>query len=232
MDLDHAIAEVREFNKFERRPGETVAVYTYNKLTCLATLKCGSTFVTNTFHKNFNWRQIHFKEIDWNNSHVFSLMIDPIDRQAKAITEWLFQNRFPLSWYDGEKIKNFISQTPLLDVHSYSYIYLYYEEFANKIDWIPIDILDNHNQVKFVLEKLLNSHKIFVSQDKWATKEQSNISTSFKKSFEKQIKEYLLTDNGKLIMNYLKDDIDLYSRVRNNFNKDGQTWQDISWLNK
>lgn len=229
MDLDSVINQINEFNKFERRPGATAAVYSCDVLTCIATLKSGSTFLTNTFHNNLRWRKINFQEINWD-SHVFSLLINPIDRQAKAIAEWIYQNNLLNYWSHDVKFKKIVLENPLLDIHSYSPMYLWYTQFANKIDWIPSDNLPNYNAVKNILSKLLNSYKIYVLDDKWSSDGASNIASAKKKKLEKEIKQLIMSDQNNVVLNFLKDDIDLYNRVCKNFNAEGKSWKEITWL--
>ncbi|MEY4334217.1 MAG: hypothetical protein RLZZ196_2960 [Bacteroidota bacterium] len=231
MNLTPYFSKVEEFNKFERIPGATAAVYTCDVLTCIATLKCGSSFLTATFNQNARWRKIPFSEINWDSSHVFSLMSDPLTRRYKAIAEWLFQNQLAIEFYKNVELQNFVLSTPILDIHSYGYIYNYYEEFCNQIDWIPMESVKNHDGVKWAIVKLLEKYKITISQY-WANDQESNISFERKKKLEADIKEKFQALPNEKIMEYLLPDIDLYNRVSQQFNPNGDNWDDISWLRK
>ena len=231
MDITPYILEVQEFNKFERSPGATSAVYTCEVLTCIATLKCGSSFLTATFNQNCRWRQIPFSEINWDKSHVFTLMSDPLTRRYKAIAEWLFQKNLITEYYNNVELQNFVLSTSILDIHSYGYVYNYYEEFCNQIDWIPLESVKNHDGVKWAIAKLLEKYKIYIDRY-WATNQKSNISSKAKKKLEADIKEKFESSPNEKIIEYLLPDIDLYNRVTNRFNPNGNMWDDISWLRK
>jgi|APGre2960657373_1045057.scaffolds.fasta_scaffold00074_1 hypothetical protein len=231
MNLLPYFSEVEEFNKFERRPGSTAAVYTCEVLTCIATLKCGSSFLTATFNQNCRWRQIPFSEINWDNSHVFTLMTDPLTRRYKAIAEWLFQKKLVSEYYKNVELQNFVLSTPILDIHSYGYVYNYYEDFCNRIDWIPMEPVKNHDGIKWAISKLLEKYKIYISHY-WASDKESNISSKVKKKLEADIKEKFESSPNEKIMEYLSPDIDLYNRVSNRFNPNSDNWDDISWLRK
>jgi hypothetical protein len=231
MDINSIIAEVEEFNKFRRRPGATAAVYTCEVLTCIATLKCGSSFLTATFNQNCRWRQIPFSEINWDKSHVFTLMTDPLTRRYKAITEWLFQKKLVSEYYKNVELQNFVLSTPILDIHSYGYVYNYYENFCDLIDWIPMESVKNHDGVKWAIEKLLEKYKIYIDQY-WASNGASNISSVTKKKLEADIKEKFESSPDEKIMEHLLPDIDLYNRVVQKFNPSGNIWDEISWLRK
>jgi len=231
MNITPYILEVEEFNKFERRPGATAAVYTCDILTCIATLKCGSSFLTATFNQNCRWRQIPFSEINWDKSHVFSLMSDPMTRRYKAIVEWLYQKNLIDEFYKNVDLQNFVLSTPMLDIHSYGYVYNYYENFCDQIDWIPMEPVKNRNGVKEVISKLLEKHKIYISNF-WANNRQSNISSLRKKELEVVVKEKFNSSPNEKIMKYLLPDVDLYNRVVQKFNPSGNIWDEISWLRK
>jgi len=231
MDITPYILEVEEFNKFERSPGATAAVYTCEVLTCIATLKCGSVFLTSTFNQNCRWRQIPFSEINWDKSHVFSLMSDPLTRRYKAIAEWLFKKNLITEFYKNIELQNFVLSTPILDIHSYGYVYNYYEDFCNQIDWIPMEPVKNHNGVKWAIAKLLEKYKIYI-HNYLATDSESNISSELKKNLELDVKEKFNSSPNEKIMEYLLPDIELYNRVSDRFNPTGNNWDDISWLRK
>lgn len=231
MDITPYILEVEEFNKFERRPGATAAVYTCDVLTCIATLKCGSSFLTATFNQNCRWRQIPFSEINWDKSHVFSLMSNPLTRRYKAIAEWLYQKNLVNEFYKNIELQNFVMSTPILDIHSYGYVYNYYENFCDLIDWIPVESVKNHDGVKWAISKLLEKYKIYISHY-WADDKESNISTVSKKKLEATIKENFISSPNKRIMEYLLPDIELHDRVFQRFNPSGDNWDNISWLRK
>ena len=230
MDISNYIKQVDEFNKFERCLGGTAAVYTCDILTCISTLKCGSTFTNTTFGKNCRWRKIPFSDINWDRSHVFSLMSEPFSRRYKAMTEWLSQNGLLYEIHNNVELQNFVLSKAILDIHSYGYVYSYYKEYCDKIDWIPIDVLNDHIQVRAMLSMLLKKHQIYWMEDKWPNSKNSNFSSIKEKEVAAFLKEKFENNPSKEIVDYLSPDVDLYSRVVANFNKDGKTWDEISWL--
>lgn len=230
MDLSSFIAEVEEFNKFKRRPGATAAVFSCDYVTYISTLKCGSSFFTATFEKNFRWPKIHFDDIRWDHSHVFSFMIEPLTRRYKAIAEWLSQNRLTNEFYVNPELQKFVLTKPIIDIHSYGYVYNYYD-YSQQIDWIPTDVVGSHNDIKNLVSIMMEKNYISV-MDKWATAANANISSSYKKKLEFRIKEMFEENPSQEILDYLAPDVELYNNVIERFNPCGKTWDEISWLRK
>lgn len=225
-DLTPYIQEIEEFNKFERRVGSTVAVYSCDVLTCLATLKCGSSFFSNQFGSQLRWPKIVFNDINWERSHVFSAIIDPLTRRYKAIAQWLDNRHLGKEFYINEELQNIVLNTVLLDIHSYGYEYNY-GEYCDQIDWIPIDLY-NRDQSYSVLLTLLDKH--LISPPRRAPDSHSNISIPARKKLEMDIKEMFEANPNQEIMDYLAKDIELYNKVISKFNTEGKTWDEMSWL--
>lgn len=231
MDINSIIAEVEEFNKFERLLGATSAVFSCDYVTYVATLKCGSSFFTATIEKNLRWPKIDFKDIRWDNSHVFSLMLNPLTRRYKAITEWLYQKNLVNLFDKDPYFQKFVLNKPILDIHSYGYVYTYYEEYCQKIDWIPIDSVNSRDDVKKLVGLLFEKNKIDIS-DFWASNDVANISPIHKKMFESKVKELFEENPSQEVLDYLAPDMELYSQVIAKFNPTGHSWDNISWLRK
>jgi hypothetical protein len=136
----------------------------HDNLVYITNFKCASTFFYNNFQKTFKWQQIKFEDITWGTDHVFSHILDPIERRVKGIAEFIDMLDLPNSFIKNIGLQFLIQQTPLLDIHSVPYCIMF-GEYARKIDWIPLEQSKMSNVL--VTQKLLNYFGIIVNTPDW-----------------------------------------------------------------
>lgn len=119
------------------------------------TLKSGSEF----FYKNFvvtaKWEPMTWRDIDWDSDHVFSYIMDPIQRRHKGMAEYLFVNH-ALHLLDDLYFDRIIAQAPFLDEHSASMRTVYGDRIKD-IHWIPMSQND-HDLAQRLTDQLLTEH--------------------------------------------------------------------------
>ena len=198
---------------------------TCGPLVYVRTLKCASTFFWTSF-KKLGWWEIEFKSIDWRDQHVFSHMIEPVQRRHKGVAEYI-------NMYDAydlfsltDAFKKFIAHIPTLDQHSVSY-HDQYGNYCNIIDWIPLS--DHSHEESIAKTDLLLRHHGIKVFDRWNWN-QTHCSPDRQKKLEKDLEELWNKDQPHRGDWYLRRDRELYQRVISKFNYDGATWAESSWL--
>lgn len=148
--IDPRMWRYGEFN-----PDRNVECARWQNLVYVRTLKAGSEF----FYKNFvitaAWKPMHWQDINWQSDHVFSYIMDPIQRRHKGIAEYLFIND-ALHLLDDPAFGRVIAQAPFLDEHSASVRTLYGDR-VHDIHWIPMSQTD-HARAQHLTDQLLQAH--------------------------------------------------------------------------
>jgi hypothetical protein len=198
---------------------------TCGPLVYVRTLKCASTFFWTSF-KKLGWWEIEFKSIDWRDQHVFSHMIEPVQRRHKGVAEYINMYDAYDLFYQTDTFKKFVAQVPTLDQHSLSY-HGQYGNYCNLIDWIPLSDC-NHEESIAKTDLLLRHHGIKVF-DRWQWN-QTHRSSDRQKKLEKDLEELWCKDQPHQGDWYLERDRLLYNRVISKFNYNGATWPETSWL--
>jgi len=201
-------------------------IYRYKNLVYLRTFKCGSSYYLKIFN-NAGWSKSSADNIDWDQDHVFSFIMDPYERRLKGLTEFIFSYK-QQALLDFEK--DFWGNVLYLDVHSMPYN-ISYGKYIDRIDWIPIDCQNfAPDLAKNMLSSLLswhNTHCEFLpNREHKSTQEKLKIYETVKTK----------TEQGNFAMHLgLEDDVDLYRRVCAGIspgclNNPEKTWKDVSWL--
>jgi len=198
---------------------------TCGPLVYVRTLKCASTFFWTSF-KKLGWWEIDFEKIDWKHQHVFSHIMEPVQRRHKEVAEYINMHNAYDSFYQNEIFKKYIAHVHSLDQHSVSY-HDQYGDYCNLIDWIPLSER-SHEESVAKTDLLLRHHSIKVF-DRWAW-DQVNSSSGPQKKLEKSIQELWNKDQPNWVNWYLQRDRELYQRVISKFNYNAATWPETSWL--
>jgi len=115
--------------------------------------KCGSRHYHDFFLNRLNWERYYPESIDDLKGLVkFGLMMHPLDRYLKGLTEFLWQ--FRLS--ETIDIERFVMSAYMPDIHSISY----YQMFGNLVDdihWIPFKLMEDR-EVKTCMNNLFSRH--------------------------------------------------------------------------
>jgi len=206
-----------------------IEVCRWNNLVYLRTLKCASTFFYWNFTKKLGWQEIAWSDIDWDHDHVFSHMLEPVQRRHKAVAERLAMFGLSEQYLADANLRTCLEHALILDQHSESYT-TRYGSACQHIDWIPLQSSNNHN---IKLTELLLA-KNGVTDIKW------DYGFSHPGEDNKKQVEMLLAKTwdqalyqGRLLewqQHHMQSDLDLYAAVAQRFNAQGTSWSEASWL--
>lgn len=190
----------------------------YKNLVYARTLKAGSEF----FYKNFTitagWTPIKYYEIDWDHDIVFSYIMDPIQRRHKGISEMIIStDTVDLLMGHKGNFHNIVKLIPFLDGHSASLHDIYGENIEN-IHWI---LMTNDHQVAIKeTEKLLSKHG--VPSINWDV-DYTHATGSYMSEIYARVKTHWEWTKEPqpdfTVQNYFKKDIELYNKVKEEYNK-------------
>lgn len=197
---------------------EFIETYRHDQLVYLRTLKCASTFYSSLFKSNY-WQKQKISDIDWNHDHVFSFIMDPMERRLKGLAEFLSMYPTHRALLEITEIWPKISY---FDYHSMPYS-VSYKDYCGQIDWIPIDHPEFKSQdlVKILLRD--NGVKF-----DWAVSDPHQ-SSDHKQQIYNKIKELSGTLSGEVFIS-LEQDLILYDNVCRSIQFCNKTWNSISWL--
>ena len=185
------------------------------------TLKCASTFYCSLLQNN-GWKPAKFSDIDWENDHVFSFIMDPWKRRAKGIAEDLL-NGYSVEQYLLNNLgKKFWEDHLTFGGHSIP-ITLYWPGYYDKIDWIPLDAGVDSNRL---LDKLLKSHAMTLD---YSNTVETHVTEEYKQEVYEKIKK-MVGNGSSTLQLMLSSDVDLYNNVLGRINLQGDSWDKISWL--
>lgn len=194
--------------------------------------KCASTFFYWNFVNKFLWKEISYHDIDWDQDHVFSHILDPIERRHKGVAEKIHMHRASRLFLENETLQQSLAHACLLDNHTETYSTRFLDK-AWLIDWIPLN--RSHQEVIDLTEKLLEQ-KLDWNMDWVHYGDNSKNSTipgdNLKKQVELKLRE-IWNSQGQpewLQAHYYSDQ-ELYNAVISGFNNQGVSWAEMSWLN-
>lgn len=201
---------------------------TNGPLVYVRNLKCASTFFFSSLTNVLRWEPISWVNIDWSKQHVFSHMLDPIERRFKGLAEFINQQDVTDLFMTNQKFQNFIKYAPVFDEHTSSY----HDTFGNlcyHIDWIPLSG-HSHEKVIDITTKLLRHYGI-KRTELW---DYNNVHRTHesKNHVEQLIKDLCAQDPQPpgWFQWYIENDLKLYNRVCQKFDYTAHTWPEISWL--
>lgn len=169
------------------------------------------------------WKKINFNEIDWTNNHVFSFILDPVDRYLSAVSFDLIYNP-ELTEILLNQGYNLFKKLLIITPHSIP-IHNIFFEYAELIDWIPVGP-GFEDELNF--RKLCDYHNIKINWNTAVTLPDYKKITDIKD----KLKVMLENDIGigtRYLWSMLAKDIDLYKKILENFKSDGVRWPDVSW---
>ena len=122
--LPARLKELEDVNYWRYHQIHTIG-YQYKNLVYVPVYKCANTYYTN-FFKNQNWTKIHLQDLNFNKTIAFGLMMNPMTRRVKGITQVLcksYNNDFDtvIKLLESEGFSNFIAKVAVLDSHTVPY---------------------------------------------------------------------------------------------------------------
>jgi hypothetical protein len=185
----HIKKECNEEHKFQERKNQITDnnywinlssdVCVYKDLAYVPVPKCAYTYHSTLF-TNLGWKKIPLKDVDIASTKFFGLIMHPLSRWLKGITQWIVKSYaisdipvlddnqwvvepFEVDWQQlkldlqTNPFKRLISTVNVGDIHSMPYSVMF-GDLLYKINWIPMDTLSD-NEVKISLMKFFNLHK-------------------------------------------------------------------------
>lgn len=154
---------------------QTTDVFAKNNVAFVPVPKCAQTYYISALH-DAGWRKIKTNQLDVENTHFFGVLMHPLKRYLKGITQQLiFQfsdhsinstsdvSLFGAvdwktldSFMETKYFRRFISLIAVGDTHSMPY-HLTFGNFLKKVYWIPSDFL-NLQQVNKLINDFISSH--------------------------------------------------------------------------
>jgi hypothetical protein len=169
------------------------------------------------------WTEIDFNDINWHDDHVFSFILDPVERYLSAVSFDLLYNpelKEILLHQGPDLFKNLLVITP----HSIPIHNIFFDHVDN-IDWIPAGGgFDDESNFK----KLCDYYDIELDWNTPVT------STAFKNIVDIKSKLRIMLENDlgigtRHLWSMLAKDIDLYKRILDNFDGGAESWPEVSW---
>lgn len=128
--------DLRMWDQQGLRSSRNITCLRRSRLVYARTLKCGSEFFWRNF-RDVGWQEIAWQDINWENNHVFSFIMDPIQRRHKGMAEWVIYNDFREQVMQDPAFQRMINSAPSLDEHSACLRDLYGARMVD-IDWLPM----------------------------------------------------------------------------------------------
>jgi len=172
------------------------------------------------------WKKIGFNEINWQDDHVFSFILNPVERYLSGISYDLCCNpqlTEILLAQGSDLLKNLLVITP----HSIPLHNIFFDHVEH-IDWIPTGP-GFDDEINF--KKLCDYHGVKLD---WKT---SVIDLTFEKAADIRDKVSAILENDLgigscYLWTMLAKDQDLYKKVLDNFDGSAASWPEISWKDK
>ena len=193
-------------------------------LVYVGNFKVASTYFL-TWFGNHGWKSIQMSDINWCVDHVFSHIMDPMVRRHKGVAEFLHMFSLGDKLINDNSLFQFL-QAPYLDCHSCP-ISIMFKDKVTAIDWIPIDVetIDHYS----LTECLLKKHEIEIKFNRDKIHQSSQKKLDWHEIVKHHFKDQL--QYSDLIPCTFSEDVALYDNVLHNINANGNSWDDISWIN-
>lgn len=169
------------------------------------------------------WKKIEFNEINWDEDHVFSFILDPVERYLSGISFDLLYNP-ELTEILLDRGTDLFKKLLVITPHSVPLHNIFFD-YMEHIDWIPAGQgFDDETNFK----KLCDHHSIKLD---WNT---AVIDPSFTNIYDIKgpVRSMFENDFGsgtRQIWSMLAKDIDFYKKILDRFNGDAVLWPDVSW---
>jgi hypothetical protein len=182
--------------------------------------KCASTYYHSLLISN-GWSYAKFRDISWEQDHVFGFILEPWKRRIKGIAE-------DLSYYSVEKFllsnlgRKFWLDHLTFGPHSVP-LTLTWHRYSYMIDWIP---LDGPVSADELLDRLLAKYNIVLDR---SGQHNANPADDYQKNLYLEIDK--IVGNGlSMLQLTMAADTDLYNSVVSSMDFNNTNWDAISWL--
>ena len=220
-------------------------VCVYKNLAYVPVAKCACTFYGTMFH-NMGWKTVKLIDVDIKNTKFFGLLMHPLERRHKGITEWIVKSYYEhtpqplgdnhwlsspgeINWsqlhtdINTKYFNNLLNSIGFGDIHSIPY-YLMFGSLLDKINWIPMDTLSKtETQISLMNFFNLHGHNIQLPLDVVPL----HVSEKNQLQVYNIVKEIFNNDPNAIYQFYILygNDLKLYYNLLDNFTLD---WQNIT----
>jgi len=211
------LSELEDVNYWQSQSKHTIG-YQYKNVVYVPVLKCANTYFTNFFKNQLGWKQVKLSELNWHEVTAFGLLMNPMTRRVKGITQVLtmsYDNNYDLilQLLASSNFSKFISTILILDSHTIPYN-IAFEKIIDKIHWIPMEPFNDKelkNQiVRFLATKDIN---IKIPQDN-----RINQSSMAKQKVFDTIQDIFLSTEPNAELGVLfSDDVKFYNNLINTY---------------
>jgi len=163
-------------------------VYQYQDLVYIPVAKCASTYYRQLFSDVMGWKAVNLNNVDFDSVNAFGLVMHPITRWIKGITEWITAPYYSGDddWRDRTKqhskmsvdyekftinlqlssTQHMLKSVTLGDRHTIPYS-ITFNKNLNQINWLPMDYFSSDNEIKISLMKFFKAlgHNITLPLD-------------------------------------------------------------------
>jgi hypothetical protein len=181
-DLRSRLDQICDRNHWKKT---TIYVLGHKNIAYVPVTKCASTYYCNLF-SNSGWKFYQLDNLDQSTTKLFGFVMHPMKRHLKGITEFLVRsytdklidqtnldknpevpwvvNSGPTDYatllkdLDTIYMQNLVGRIGVGDEHSLPYS-AQFGDLLYKINWIPVDILDSHDQ-KTAIENFFKANQI------------------------------------------------------------------------
>ena len=98
--------------------------------------KCASTFFLSNLQRQ-GWQTISYGDIDWCQHHVWSHIMDPVERRIRGQIEFLAMQDLVKDFLHSPKIQLVVLRSLWIDMHALPYS-VCFGDHRDSIDWIPL----------------------------------------------------------------------------------------------
>lgn len=206
---------------------DSIQVCRMGPLVYIRTLKCASSFFYNNFCEHLRWEPMHFKDINWAHHHVFSHIMDPVERRHKGVLEWILMSDAQDLLRNSADFRRVIGKVAMLEDHSQSY-HDRYGHCCWMIDWIPTSL--GYDTTIGLTERLLWKYNIRV-MGRW-NKEHMHLGGPEQQELCDILRRVWNADGAlpRATHHYMARDMVLYQRVMKLIDPAGEDWDHTSWL--
>lgn len=212
-NLVNRLSEIEDLNYWKKHQVHRIA-YQHKNIVYVPILKCANTYYTNFFRDQLNWKQINLNDLNWNEVDAFGLMMNPMTRRVKGITQVLcmaYKENYKniLQLLESPDFVDFVGKIIMLDAHTVPYT-LAFGDILDKIHWIPMEPFTD-NELKHQITCFLDTKNIKIEIP--ITKRLNQSTTEKEKIFSTIQDIFLSTEPGAELGVLFANDIKFYNHL-------------------
>ena len=151
------LAKLEDVNYWQDLTNHNIG-YQCQNVVYVPVMKCANTYYTNFFKNQLGWTEVKLAELDLNKVNAFGLLMNPMTRRVKGITQVLamcYNNDYDaiMKLLDSSNFSKFISTILLLDAHTIPY-HIAFRKTLDSIHWIPMELFDDEELKKQIVSFL------------------------------------------------------------------------------